>query len=489
MDSLIDIFAKFKSFGQRPALIVEQKGGKQVFSYANVYSGACVFAAHLKSLGVAQGDKVVLCAPNSANWVFAYWGVFAAGAVLVPLDYHLPQEEIFKLAEFCGAKAVLTSNDFEAATIPTINILKFNFSEETENFILPKIALSNLAEIVFTSGTTGEPKGVALSHGNISANIKQLAQAITVNSESKFLATLTFSIMLQQTAGLLVPWSVGGCVILPENYTGEKLLLAWEQEKVSIIVFVPVILQRIIERLLSLSEQEKNSLLKELKLNFEFFVCGGTAVPENLTKFWQDNNFTILEGYGLTECSPVLTANLPGAQKPQTVGRALPGVSLQIQEGEILAKGENIFAGYYNNPKATAEVFTKDGWFKTGDLGDIDSQGFVKLFGRREDVINTVSGQTFFPEEIEKVFLSLKGIKEVCVAAEAGAGGVKLVATVIMDGRAFDQAEILNQANQLLAKDRQVETVSLWPYAMLPRTALGKLQRYKINRRLSFGLK
>jgi len=489
MDSLIDIFASFKTKAKQQALVLKLRDeSSEDFSYKDLYLRALGFALHLKTLGIKQGDKIVLCAPNSPNWVFAYWGIFVAGAVLVPLDHNLKKEEIFKLAEFSGAKLVLSATDFEQnGKLPSINVLTFNFATQEVIFDLPKIKPSDLAEIVFTSGTTGEPKGVSLSHGNIISNIKQVLEVVPVEQKENFLTTLTFSIMFQQTLGLLVPWSVGASVILLESYSGENLVKAWVKEQASIIITVPVLMQRLMDYLLSLPESQKNNLLNKLKTNFNYFVCGAAAMPQGLKDFWQQNNFSVYEGYGLTECSPVVTGNLPPKQKPQTVGRALPGVNIKIEQGEILVKGENIFTGYYNNSQATKAAFTNDGWFKTGDLGEIDQEGFVKVLGRKDDVITTVLDQAFFPEEIEKVFFGLKGIKEICVVPRAEGQEIKLDLVVIPATGFFNKQAFLEQANTLVPKNRHIEKVVKWPFAMFPRTALGKLQRYKIKRWLSFG--
>jgi long-chain acyl-CoA synthetase len=368
------------------------------------------------------------------------------------------------------------------------------------------------AELIYTSGTTGNPKGVVLSHRNLTANLLQVTRHIpVVTPEYRFLSLLPISHMFEQMGGFFTPLATGASIVYIRTLKPSAILEALAEEDIYAIIAVPRLLhllkgsiERELEtkglgplfgRLVDATERLPKTLRKGLFFpiqakfgkNFSIFVSGGAPLDPEVFRFWDALGFTVIEGYGLTECSPVLTANTIERQVVGSVGTALQGVQLKLDQGEILARGENVFAGYYQNAAATAEAF-RDGWFRTGDLGEFDSDGWLRIKGRSKELIVTGAGVNVYPDEIETILNRLPGVREGCVIGLDRGMGEEVHAVLILDGNGRRPEEIIDELNSRLDELHRVIGFTLWPDQEFPKTTTLKIRKFMVKERVREGL-
>ena len=433
MQTLVDVLSNFILRGSETAFVYRTGVRRFEYSYAWVYDRALCFATWLSEQGVESGDKVVVWAPNSPWWAVAYWGIVARGAVVVPVDFMSGRDRAEKIYQWSESVLCIQSqyklDRLEKENTVLIESLEFCLTETPPLAALPDTTREELAVLVYTSGTTGDPKGVMLLHRNLVANLKQVAQHITIKQQYRFLSLLPLSHMFEQMAGFLVPLSQGASIVYVRTLKPSAIMSALRDENIYVVPIVPRLLSALKMSIEQEFERKKLtgllSFLKKTALRFDIsirkriffmvhkkfgkhftmFVSGGSALDAQVAGFWKTLGFKVLEGYGLTECTPILTANTLDEQIIGSVGRAIPGVELTVRDNELLAKGNNIFKGYYKNKSATQKTFTHDGWFKTGDLGTIDHEGLVWVKGRSKDVIVTGDWVNVYPDYLETVLL------------------------------------------------------------------------------------
>lgn len=516
MNTLLDLLATFPERGEHTAIVYRTGVRRFTYSYAWLYSQALRCATWFGQQGVGSGDRVVLWAPNSPWWAVAWWGALVRGAQVVPVDFASNRERAERIAELTSAKLMLQSAfKVERAQRPgtvTIETLEYALAAVP---LAPKLALAqptDVAELIYTSGTTGDPKGVALTHGNIMANVVHVNEVISIGEGWAFLSVLPLSHMFEQVGGLLTPFYRGGSIVYLRTVKPLAIRQAFQHEGIATVMLVPRLLQLLkngIERelagahlttvfrgLLAMCSGWPSGLRQVVwwpvrrgfGSGFKFFVSGGAPLELELMRFWQTLGFTIVEGYGLTECSPILTVNQSERAYPGSVGAAIPGVELQVQAGEIQARGESVFAGYYNNPQATAQAFTPDGWFKTGDLGTIDPSGHVYLKGRSKEVVVTGAGLNVYPDDIEPVLNKLPGVREGCVVGLNRGQGEEVHAVLILDGSGRKPEAIITELNAKLDSVQQVTGFTVWPEVDFPKTTTLKVQKFKVHEWLERGV-
>ena len=485
------------------------------YSYQEVYNLSLKAASYFESCGVKPGDRVVVWAPNSPWWVIAYWGIIVNGAAVVPVDFMSGKSRVEKIVELVSARLIIQSRYKLDKLInqPSVIIEDLEYilgGCETKNKI-PPITPLQTAEIIYTSGTTSDPKGVVLTHQNIAADLVSVNQFIKVNENHNFLSLLPLSHMFEQTGGMLTPLYLGSTVIYLKTLKPTAITEALESEDVWVVMLVPRLLQVLkngIEReldrlhlisvfklLLKFSANWRDSfkgrlfyvINKKFGKNFKFFVSGGAPLEVELAKFWQGLGIKIIEGYGLTECSPILTVNEIAKPVIGSVGKVVPGVELVVENGEILARGKNVFSGYYQNQAATEEAFNKAGWFKTGDLGSIDKAGNVYIRGRRKEMIVTPAGVNIYPDDLEIVLNKTKGVKEACVVGLDRGAGEEVHAVIILENGDHTPADIIQEANSKLDQTQQITGFTVWPELDFPKTATLKIQKFKVKQLIQQG--
>ncbi len=446
--------------------------GEEPITYKEVDCKVNAVISMLEELQVKPGSKVGLLSANMPNWGIAFFAITSMGAVVVPMLPDFSKLEISNVIEHSEMEVIFVSKGLlnnvsksednkitdiicidDFSLVETVSTITF------DPYAVPKntydVQETDMASIIYTSGTTGKSKGVMLSHKNICFTADKSRKIQPINNTDRFLSVLPLSHTYENTIGLILPVMSGACVYyLKKLPTPAVLLPALKQVRPTIMLTVPLIIEKIyrgkvlptfneklVTRLLyriPVFRKKFNRLAgKKLMRTFGgkllFFGIGGAKLNREVEKFLIEAKFPYAIGYGLTETSPLLAGAAVGQNRLQSTGPALEGVKLKIHnpgkftgEGEIWAKGPNVMMGYYKEPGLTKEVITKDGWFKTGDLGLFDENKFLFIRGRNKNVIIGPSGENIFPEDIESVINNFKHVAESLVIQQKG----KLVALV-----------------------------------------------------------
>ncbi|NVN98032.1 MAG: AMP-binding protein [Geobacteraceae bacterium] len=513
MNLLPQILQGFCKHGNRCAIVYRSGIRRFSYSYDDLWLNACKMASFLAAQGVNPGDRVIIWGPNHPCWAFAFWGIVARGAVAVPVDFMSGAERAQSITDLSGARFAVQSRlkgePLKGISTVIMEDLELHLKGCDPVLELFKSADDDLCELVYTSGTTGAPKGVALSHRNLTANVKQLCAHIPeVDLNFCFLSLLPLSHMFEQTAGFLVPLSLGSTIIYLRTLKPSAIMEAFSEEDVFAMIAVPRLLQLLkssIERELeakgllslfcrfgsfaqgfSLEARQKLFLPIQRKFgsNFRMFVSGGAPLSPDTFRFWSSFGFRVLEGYGLSETSPVLVANSMKKQACGAVGWALPGVEIRILDGEVQARGDNVFKGYFNNDAATRDAFTADGWFRTGDLGVYNAEGALVIKGRAKEVIVTGAGINVYPDELEPILQKTAGLIDACVIGLDRGAGEEVHAVIVPDGFGRRCEEIIAEVNQSLDELHRITGFSIWPDPELPKTTTLKVQKFIVKKRL-----
>lgn len=506
MQTLIDLFELFKK--RKSQVFIYRTGIRRFnFSYFELYNLSLQMAAYLHKQGIKKGDKVALWAPNSPSWAFSYFGILASGAIVVPIDFAGGKNRAETIVRLSGAKFIIQSNyKFEKINPSAISGLKTVMIEELP-FILKsfdpikkiiQVKPTGICEIVYTSGTTGDPKGVVLTHKNIISNILGACNHLKIPIRFNFLSVLPLSHMMEQTVGFLTPLYRGDQIIYLRTVKPSSIMEAFKEENIQAMLVVPKLLSLLkntIERELSAKHLIgflrfqitkkiiSRSIYKKFGKSFQMFITGGAAMPADVFSFWKNLSFRVIEGYGLTECSPIVSANTFTTQIPGSVGKPFKNVQIKLDNGELLVKGENVFSLYYQNPKETEKAF-KDGWFRTGDYVDIDNQGNIFIKGRKKDVIVNTSGINIYPLEIETVLNKIKGVKDSCVLGLDKGQGEEVHAVLLLQDKDVTASEVVQLANEKLDSLAQITGLSVWSDFDFPRTTTLKIQKFRVKERL-----
>lgn len=507
MKTLIDLFELFKQRGREEVFVYRTGIRRFTFTYSDIYQSSLQMASYLASSGIKKGDRVAIWAPNSPSWAFVYFGILLSGAIVVPIDFNGGKNRAETISKLSKAKFIIQSiykfekinplTLYSRSGLKTVMIEDLIFIIKSFNPInkIEQIKSEDIAEIVYTSGTTGDPKGVVLTHGNIISNIVHATNHISMPKRYNFLSVLPLSHMLEQTAGFLIPLYRGDKIIYLRTIKPSGIMQAFKEEGICAMIGVPrflSLLKNTIERELSSKHLTKllhfpiikkiiaKSIHKKFGKNFQMFITGGAALPADVFMFWKNLEFRVIEGYGLTECSPIVSANTFEEQIPSSVGKPLKNVKVKIEDHELLVKGENIFSKYYENPKATDEAF-KDGWFRTGDYVEIDKNGNIFIKGRKKDVIVNASGINIYPEEIESVLNKIEGVKESCVIGLQKEEGEEVHASLILKNKDINPQKIIQSANNKLDPLAQITGFSVWKDFDFPRTPTLKIQKFKVK--------
>ena len=516
MQTLIDLFGTFEALGDKSAFVNRTGIRRLVVSYGQLHALALKMANLLAQSGVAAGDRVLIWGPNSSWWAIAYWGIIIRGAIAVPVDFMSDLARADSIRSLTNAKVVLQSRfKAERMTIAgsmLLEDLQFLLEDILPISELAPAAPGDTAQLIYTSGTTGNPKGVILTHKNLIANMTQINQQVPIITSSfNFLSLLPLSHMFEQMGGFFTPLYRGAAIVYLRTLKPSAIMEALREEDIYVIMSVPRLMQLLkttIER--ELEEKHLSGLFRSLSqlaaklpqgarrhlffpvqdkfgVNFTVFVSGGAPLDPDVFNFWSSMGFTVLEGYGLTETSPVLCVNTMERQVAGSVGPPLPGVHLKIEGKEILARGDNVFPGYYQNEQASRAAFTEDGWFRTGDIGEIGPDGWLVIKGREKELIVTGSGVNVYPDELEAVLNKIPGVKESCVIGVERGGGEEVHAVLLLDGSGAAPEEIISQANSRLDALHRITGYSLWNEPEFPKTTTLKIKKFAVKEELKKG--
>lgn len=533
----------------------------EIYTYGETLSAIRSVAYRLEQEKVGRGDRVALIGENHPCWAIAYLGTLYHGSVCVPLDPHGEIETLSNFLENSEAKVAFISPDMTerfheieervGRHIPTVvwklensanGFQKFedwSGTEFPESFAkeVPEIGNDENALLMYTSGTTGKPKGVPLTHGNIISELLGVDEVLRFRDDERILSLLPLFHAYLQIVNLWVATTVGAEVGYLKELSPAELGTAMKEFKPTILTTVPRlwylfhkkifdaieaksgIAQMVANSLLSLNGFSRDTLGINLgkKLfsqvhdgfggNVRIAITAGSRFDEKVASDFHKLGFTIIQGYGLTETSGAATATFETDNRVGSVGKAMSGTEIKIGDpdkdgvGEVLIRGGVVFKGYYNNPTANEEAFTEDGWFRSGDLGKLDKDGHLYIVGRAKDVIVLPSGKNVHPEDLEVHYLKAPEVEELAIIgvedkSEARAGAEKLIAIAIPDFEYLRQAKIANSKEAIrYALDnlgRELpEYQRVREYIVrqepLPRTATRKIKRFELKKEVESG--
>ena len=493
--------------------------GDQRFTYAQVNAVANQVANGLASAGVTKGDKVALSCPNLPYFPMIYYGILKAGAVVVPLNvllkgreiaYHLKDSEAkayfcfqgtpdlpmaqegwkgFQEAEGCQHFWVITADPQAPSPIVGAATLGHLIGKQAPTFDTVATGFDDTAVILYTSGTTGFPKGAELSHANMTLNARGTKDIIRMQHDDVHALVLPLFHSFGQTCQMNAGFSMGNTLVLIPRFTPEAVLSALQEEKVTIFVGVPTMYWA----LLAYEDKEGRFDLETIANTLRIGVCGASSLPLEIIKGIEAKyNIPIMEGYGLSETCPVATFNhLHKERKPGSVGTPIWGVEVKIVDkddnevaagevGEIAIRGHNVMMGYYNKPEATAEAFKGTAWFHTGDLGRKDEDGYVYIVDRVKDMIIR-GGFNVYPREIEEVLMTHPAVSMASVIGVPHAShGEEVKAYIVLKpGETATEEDLLAWSKEQMAAYKYPRIIEI--RETLPMTATGKILKKELK--------
>ncbi|MFP4222990.1 MAG: AMP-binding protein [Phycisphaeraceae bacterium] len=537
--------------GETPALLVLTKDGVERWSCAELADRVNRLAAGLADRGIEPGSRVGLLAENGPAWISLCLACLRAGLVPVPMDVQYPRDA---LAHVLGDAdlALLCTTRGKLADVRRLDLdrqpgaVLLDAAEDDEQSWqrllaedgdrdFPAADADDTAVLFYTSGTTGPPKGVPLTHGNLSCQVHELHEAKLIGEADRLLLPLPLHHVYPLVLGMLVPLGEGTTIVLPASLTGPQITRAMREGNVTAVIGVPRLYRALVEGMQArvaaaggqtagrvfeavvrgatwlrrrLGLRVGRLLLRPLHRRFgpdlRLLASGGSPLSEDLAWRLEGLGWRVATGYGLTETSPLLTWNLPGQAKLGSSGKPLPGVELKIdpgaapeqgrqaadgqQLGEVLARGPGVFHGYRNLPDKTAEVLSEDGWYRTGDLGYVDEGGYLHVVGRVSTMIVTESGENVQPDDVEEAYARSPAIREIGVLQKGG----RLVGLVVPEmreirGHALDEirdavGEAVRSRREELPSYQRISEFAV-TREPLPRTRLGKLRRHRLAER------
>jgi long-chain acyl-CoA synthetase len=495
------------------------------YYYRDIPQLSYEYAQALYGRGVRNGDYVAIWAPNSPDWVITCLAALRLGAIVVPLDARSKGAEVLPIIEASKPRVVIAGNRqyvlLSGWQMEPDLVLLDEIATTTDLPGMPQLRNPSPAEpamIVFTSGSSGASKGVILTHANIVSNIMEVSEAFDVDEDDRWLSLLPLSHMLEFTGGMAAPFNKGATIVYSRLKGAADLLNLMKEEKITIILGTPIVFQTILREITTAIEQLPRSaqlsialarrvvmqqpalgtlLLNPIQEKFggeiKFWISGGAPTPVEVVAGLRSFGITLLTGYGLTEASPIVSANTCDANKLDTVGKPIRGVEVRIENpdenghGEICVRGPNVMAGYFDNIEETSKTLVDD-WLHTGDVGILDSDGFLHISGRVKSMIVTPGGNNVFPEELEQVLEQSTNIKEACVFGVHTDKGEEPFAAIVPTEHLLGKPdcdllmadEIRNQMSGLAS----YKQLSGWQISEqdLPRTHTGKLRRSEILR-------
>ncbi len=483
------------------------------FTYGEVLGMAFSFARELEARGIAKGDRVMLWGANSAEWVAAFFGCALTGVIVVPMDDAASDDFALRVAQQVDAKLLVASRKHAstAAGIPTLIFEDFQQMADSAASPTPTIAHDDTLQIVFTSGTTAEPKGVVITHGNVLSNIAPLEKEIRnyLKYERfvhplRFLNLLPLSHVFGQFLGMFLPPLLGVTVIFQDDMKPSEIVSTIHRERVSVLVSVPRVLESLkqkIERDLEDQEQTQSfrrkfdaskekhflhrwwifrSMRRRFGWKFLAFISGGAALDRETEEFWHRLGYAVIQGYGLTETTSLISVNHPFRLGRGSIGKVLPGRDLKLAEdGEIMGRGGGVASGYWDARGAHC-VADDQGWYRTGDLGALDDAGNLYFKGRKKEVIVTPAGLNIHPEDLEAGLRQQPEVKDcVVVGIERGGNAEPCAVLILRDGASAEMA--VQRGNQSLAEHQRMRLWIEWPEQDFPRTNTQKPRRNVIQ--------
>ncbi len=523
-------------------------------TYTQLLDNVLKFGNALKNMGVNERTHIAVIGENRVQWGITYLTAMTFNYVIVPIDKNLSSNEILNIIHESDSEVIVFSGSFESMLRDKMHLTKklkhfinmdflsskdgflsmtemINSSKTLEVSALPKIDNNDVAEIIFTSGSLGRAKGVMLSQGNLKSNLTSMVSMLFIYPEDKFLSVLPMHHTYECTCGFLCPLYSGASAHYAQSL--KTVTDDLQKVKATMLLGVPLLFDKMFKRIYKSINEDKTKakiikplikisdvvekvgwksfkkiVFKELHEKFggsiRIFIAGGAAPDPKVAKGLREFGFNFIQGYGLTETSPILTLNRLNNFKDNAAGIPLPGVQIKINSpdangvGEIFAKAPNVMLGYYKNEKLTSETF-EDGWFKTGDVGFFDEDGFLHISGRKKNVIIAKNGENVFPEEIEDVLNRSPYVLESLVYGEKDSKHDEIIAVqLVTDAEAFIEysennnipiteeliqqtiSQVIKDVNKELPLFKQIKKFNI-RQSEFEKTTTQKIKRYLVS--------
>src|SRR5882762_8926526 len=495
-------------------MYIQRRGYRtERWSYQRVAQTAYRFARELEAGGVGKGDRVMIWNENSAEWVAAFFGCALRGAIAVPMDDGASADFAHRVCEQVNAQLVICSTK-RAAQIEGVPAMSLDdvrqdwASSKGGRYAAVSVDGTDPLEIIFTSGTTAEPRGVVISHGNVLSNVAPLEAEIRNYLQYerwvhpiRFLNLLPLSHVFGQFLGMFLPPLMAGTVIFQRSLSPSEVSETIRRERVSVLVAVPHMLQSLKHKTRrDLEDDGRGEVLsaryraaagkhflrrwwtfrdvhRRFGWKFWAFLSGGAALDQETEEFWGRLGFAVIQGYGLTETTSLVSVNHPFRLGKGSIGKVLPGREVKLAEdGEILVRGGGVAAGYWRGNELQP-VSGEGGWFRTGDVGALDAEGNLYFKGRKKEVLVTAAGMNIYPEDLEAVLRRQSEVRDCVVVGRERRGNAEPCAVLILRESGADAESIVRRANASLAEYQRIREWLVWGHTDFPRTSTGKPRR------------
>jgi long-chain acyl-CoA synthetase len=516
--NLLSLFQQFPQIGGDTAVIETWGYRRQHLTYGELYADATSWSQALASSGIGAGDRVLLWGPNSAQWIACFWAILLRGAVAVPMDAAANGEFVERVVRDAQVKLIVRDSAQPeilqgppALVYEGLRPAKESSDGHSRTAEAPgsRAERKDVAEILFTSGTTSDPRGVVLTNGNFLANLEPIEQGINEYRRYArwfhplhFVSAVPLTHVFGQVMGIFIPPMLGASIVFENSALPTEILRSIRQERATILIAVP----RMLDAVRTAIEQEIDSrgwrkwfdaaysaAAKEsfnwrvwrfrrlhfwLGWKFWAFICGGAALSPQTEEFFNRIGYAVVQGYGMTETASLISLNHPLRITEGSVGKILPGREFRLAEdGEILVRGENVSAGYWEKGALRPASGEEGGWLRTGDLGELDAEGNLRFRGRKKNMIVTPAGLNVYPEDLEAAVRKQPGIRDVVVIPLEVGGNAEACAVLLTDPSALANGgdrSAIDAANGTLADYQRIRRWMLWPEPDFPRTATGK---------------
>ena len=500
----------FRRHGNAPALVAHRGNRRLVSTWAELAAVADRFAAELVRRQIPMGERAVLWGRNGVEWMGAFFGCIQRGIIAVPLDPAGAADFAQRVIANTRPRLIVGDEELLRDLPGDVPALAFEAFDQSlpqppfANLREPALTLDTPFQILFTSGTTAEPKGIVHTHRNVLASLDPIEREMPkylkyerIFHPIRFLHTLPLSHVFGQFMALWIPPLLAGEVHFETRLQAQRLSETIRRERISVVCSVPRVLDLLRSHLLAADPELLRALesaagekvwtrwwrFRKIHRLFGYkfwaFVCGGATLPSELEGFWNTLGFALVQGYGMTETSALITLNHPFKPGRGTIGKVLPGRDVRItDEGEILVRGDMVSGATWQQGSLQTN---ESEWLATGDLAQRDDQGQLRFVGRRSQTIVTPSGLNVHPEDVEAALGAQPGVQACAVVPLLTAAGTEPVAVLVFRGSREDAQQAVVAANRQLADYQQIRQWRLWPELDLPRTSTGKVRRPKVT--------
>jgi long-chain acyl-CoA synthetase len=525
--NLLSLLDEFSHYRDDVAGVQRHGYRRESWTYGKLATVALGLAQNLRQRGVRTGDRVLLWGSNSAEWMAAFWGCLLRGAVVVPVDDGATLDFATRVARETSTKLVIASAGKPTldSAVATLNLEDFadrskvavtppdgggEATSRCQSFADEPVTRNHVAQILFTSGTTAEPRGVVLTHGNFLANLEPLERGIAPYRKYerwlhplRFVTLVPLSHVFGQFMALFVPPLLGATVIFETSPNAAEVIRTVKREQATALITVPHMLELLRNGILRDLEARGETewfagafkaangqkflrrawmfrrIHRRFGWKFWAVISGGAALSAETEEFFKRLGYAVVQGYGMTETASLISLNHPFRATQGSIGKVLPGREFRLAEdGEILVRGENVARGYWQKgalQDASAAVQENDGWLRTGDLGELDPEGNLRFRGRKKSVIITPAGLNVYPEDLEASLRKHPDMRDCVVIAQQRDGNAEPLAVLLLQERSEEAARrAIEDANLSLAEYQKIRSWIIWPEPDFPRTSTGK---------------